>query len=372
MNEFEEKLIKLNLWLKLESLELAADAAYRNAQSRMQAAELYEQALDIATSIDNVDLMLRYRLRWGDSLYEVGKLQQALTTLSPILQKKHQYSHPYTTGNIFFTMAIYISVAQELPVSLQAINKVYQQAYHFMQESGSKQWNDRLLFRKAKLLTYRGEYHKALDAALEGWFIHRQKSTEGTLYDIDDEHLNQLVQINIYLGDTEQAKKYLQIWQQTTCDFFIDRERWFSNRQSELAHLEGRFNDALQWARRGVQAGASENYLIHAFLSLGNYQHARQALIQLSRKWRTHENGHYRYELRRLIGDYHLACAQNMLEEPRRNIDKIMLTLKKTERAYERAMRVGKWIDERLECAKRQDELHKRLSCLESIRSTLG
>ena len=167
------------------------------------------------------------------------------------------------------------------------------------------------------------------------------------------------------------------------------REKLSCSRQSDLARLEGLFTEAVDWARRAMLVDNSDIetliVMVQAFLCTGDNHRARDELIRLLAH-RHAETGHYRYYIRLLWGDYHLACARQAAGMPAVD-DEFGLefpppscmahptatryALARARRGYRAALKVGSWIDEKLQCSLRQTTISERLARVEAIERKL-
>jgi tetratricopeptide (TPR) repeat protein len=367
---------------QMDSLGEAGVEAYKDRQ-KLRAAEIFGKALEIAESINDTRQIVLYRLWRGVSLLDAGKLRQTLAVLTPTLKEG-------TTGgdaaDICNTLTGYIDIAQKLPVNLGAIEKAYQQTENFLRDSGNLDWRHQLLCLQATLYQLRGMYPDALAAAQESWVIWQD---EYPGY-IADAHLNSLVEISLLLRDAEQAQIYLWEWEMDEHDTIPKaREGMSCRRQSDLARLEGRFTEAVDWARRAMLVDNSNIetliVMVRAFLCTGDNHRARDELIRLLAQ-RHSELGHHRYDIRLLWGDYHLACARQAAGMPAiddefglefpppssiANPTATRYALARARRGYRAALKVGGWIDEKLECSLRQKEISDRLARVEAIEQKL-
>ena len=363
---------------QMQSLYAAGWEAYKDRQL-LRAAEIFGKALEIAELINDIRNIALYRFWLGSSLLQAGKLRQAFAVLTPTLKEG-------TTGgdadDIYNTLATYIEIAQDLPVNLGAIEKAYQQTESFLRDSGNLGWRHRLLLLQATLYKLRGMYPEALATAQESWAIWQDKYP---VY-IADAHLNSLVEISLLLRDGQQAQMYLWEWEMNEHDTIPKtRERLSSSRQLNLARLEGRFTEAVDWARRAILVDNSDIdtliLMVRTFLCMGDNHRARDEFIRLLAH-RHAETGHYRYDIRLLWGDYHLACAREAAGMPA--VDDVFglkfpppsaianptathYTLARARRGYRAALKVGSWIDEKLQCTLRQNEISERLARVEAI-----
>ena len=125
--------------------------------------------------------------------------------------------------------------------------------------------------------------------------------------------------------------------------------------------------------------------MVQAFLCTGDNHRARDELIRLLAH-RHAETGHYRYYIRLLWGDYHLACAREAAGMPAvddefglefpppsaiANPTATRYALARARRGYRAALKVGSWIDEKLQCSLRQTTISERLARVEAIERKL-
>jgi len=367
---------------QMQSLDDAGGEAYNDTQW-LRAAEIYGKALEIAESINDTRRIVNYRCWRGASLFEAGKLRQALAVLTPTLKDGNTGGD---AADFYRTLIRYIDIAQNLPVNLGAIEKAYQQTENFLRDSGNLEWRHQLLWLQANLYKLRGMYPEALAAAQESWAIWQH---EYPCY-IADAHLNSLVEISLLLRDAEQAQMYLWEWEMDEHDDIPkSRERMSCSSRSNLARLEGRFTEAVDWARRAMLVDNSDIetliVMVRAFLCTEDHHRARDELIRLLTE-RHAESGHYRYDIRLLWGDYHLACGRKAAGMPAvddefglefpppsaiANPAATRYALARARRGYRAALKVGSWIDEKLQCTLRQTTISERLARVEAIERKL-
>jgi tetratricopeptide (TPR) repeat protein len=362
----------------MQSLYDAGWEAYKDEQ-KLRAAEIYGKALEIAESINDTRKIVKYRFWRGDSLLEAGKLRQALAVLTPTLKEGNTGGD---AADIYNTLTTYIGIAWDLPVNLGAIEKAYQQTENFLRDSGNLEWRHQLLFLQANLYNLRGMYPEALAAAQESWAIWQHEYPCYTA----DTHFRSLVEISLLLRDAEQAQIYLSEWEMDEHDTVPKtREQASCERQSNLARLQGRFTEAVDWARRAMLVDNSDIetliVMVRAFLCTEDNHRARDELIRLLAH-RHAETGHDRYDIRLLWGDYHLACAREAAGMPAvddefglefpppsaiANPAATRYALARARRGYRAALKVGSWIDEKLQCSLRQTTISERLARVEAI-----
>jgi hypothetical protein len=376
-------------YYKVLDLYDAAEAAYGNGQHE-QSAELYRQALVIAESSDEVPVFLRGMLRraYADELVALERLREALAALAPMSQKDKQ--EDCRACCIFGNLTDHIEIAQKLPVSLKTIERAYAQAEDYYPGAGDKSWQSRILHYKGQLHLARGRYAEALTTAQEGWAVWQKECPK--MYGTS--HLHGLFRISLAARDSVLAHSYLRRWEEydrREDKSYKIREMVRCQMESELARLEGRTAEALDWARRAAQGAelidwgtiryAVCNASVRAFLLAGEDARARDILARLSRMRRA-ESAHDRYSFQLLRADYHLARARRAaglapaddelatefpapgaLTNPRAPL----FELARARAAYDAALRVGRWIDEQLECHARRQEINARLARVAAI-----
>jgi len=364
---------------QMQSLYDAGREAYNDTQL-LRAAEIFGKALEIAESINDTRKIAEYRLWRGASLYLAGKLRQALAVLTPTLKEGNTGGD---AADIYNTLITYIEIAKKLPVNLGAIEKACQQTENFLRDSGNLGWRHQLLNSQARLYRLQGIYPEALAVAQESWAIWQDEYP----YYTADTHLNRLVEISLLLRDAEQAQMYLWEWEiDEHNETPIYREGWLCSSRSNLARLQGRFTEAVDWARRAMLVhNSASDTVVRAFLCTEDNHRARDELIRLLAE-RHAESGHYRYDIRLLWGDYHLACARQAAGMPAvddefglefpppsaiANPAATRYALARARRGYRAALKVGGWIDEKLQCSLRQTTISERLARVEAIERKL-
>lgn len=170
----------------------------------------------------------------------------------------------------------------------------------------------------------------------------------------------------------------------------------FCSYQADLARLEGRSDDAINYARQRlllanqsdskISVGTAARQLACCFLRIGDTQRAKDILCSRL-QIRHSESGFLRYYTHQLLGDYHLACAREAAGlmpaddefgfefPPPANIVNPKLTYQKLMHArhrYNTALKIGQWIDEQLQCSVMQEEMAIRYLRVENIERALS
>jgi tetratricopeptide (TPR) repeat protein len=201
MSDFDDDPLIATARHQLEALDDAGGDAWAAVQ-HLRAAELYRRALDVATSLGDTAEIVRHRLMYGWSLSVIGRLREALAVFAPSLQEEQAMSAA-DAADLYSTLMRYIEIAQDLPVSLTAIEKAHTHAERFLARSGHTAWRHELLSCRADLYSARGLPYEALQAAQEAWVL--WKDEYPSYY--ADSHLSQLVGCSLALRDTSLAQR---------------------------------------------------------------------------------------------------------------------------------------------------------------------
>jgi tetratricopeptide (TPR) repeat protein len=372
--------------LKVYELWRAGEAAYGEGQHRA-AAELYRQATALADASEDVPAWYRGVMRrsFADELTNLERLREALSALSEM---------PKTTEGGFRACCVYgsmtdqVEIAIKLPVRLAAIERAYEQADRYFRSAGERDWQSRLLHYRATLLHERGLYREALAAAQEG-VAH---ASEGCPKLFPSTHVWGLFRVALALGDLAEAKRCMNLWVEK-----YDREEkhgpvrqaYMYVMASRLARAEGDAGEAVEWSRAGAETLAAADWgearfllgceQVSANLLAGQHALAGTHLARLAHARRS-EGGHRRYAFALLLGDYHLARARAAAglptlddefgttgEPPREFVSSNGSEAVRARRAYGEALKVGAWMDERLDCSVRTEEVGRRLARLSQV-----
>lgn len=368
------RLIDNDIHEKMESLAETAWELHKNQQYQ-QAVEIYGRALKIAETIADNEAKVRYQFRQGMCLHNQHKLHQALAVLAPILKNDIDAGDP---SDIYNTLTTYIATAQNLPVSLNSIEKAYTKTEGFLLDLGYWEWRHEILCLKADLYAMRGFYRKALTMAQESWSLW---STQHPHY-IADCHISQIISLLLHERDYLGVRRYLREWEEQRDELPRLRERYIARTRSSLARLEGRFDDAIRWARHSIQIGGDEDILVLALMSTGELERARDYLARTIWKYRHTETEHIRFETYILLGDFYLALVRNAvgfeaidddfeMELPsptkKSNPEEAKKILTRTKKIYQWTENIGQRIDEKLKSNRRQERIDRRIKRINDI-----
>jgi len=367
---------------KVLELFRAGETARDNGQHR-HAAELYDQALKITEAVADGDFLAGYRALFRRAVAHqfawMERLRESLAVLAPL-------SKPGAGDTkaccVYGNMSDHIQIAQKLPTSLGTIERAYAQAESYFRSAGESNWRSVLLHLKSELSVARGMQAEALALGQEGWALW----ADGCPKFYATTHLHNLFNISLALNDERLAQSYLDEWERNDELKSRVRESTFNQMQSGLARLRGQTIAALDYARRAVQSieiadwGATRFeagcVMVRACLMAGEPERARDMLRRLLGVMRHSESGLDRYKIQLLRGDYHLAQARRAARtgafddelasafqlEAGQESASLNSQLRKARAAYSTALKTGRWIDEQLECALRQQEISVRLA----------
>jgi tetratricopeptide (TPR) repeat protein len=381
--------------LQLTRIDVLLDAAGSAYSDRRlsSAAAFYSQALQLSEQLQSQELIDDCHGWLGICFYQLGRLKDALATLGSILQT------PAGLTNVeqrYSALIHYIETAQRLPIGLESIQAAYAQVESFLSDIGHTDWRHELLVMLVRLHVYRGKNEVALSTAQEAWSLRRLGRDGGYYGQVDDFHLDALVEICLKLRNPDAARSYLNQWELAADIMPVNREVRLSKSRSELARFEGQVADAINFGRRAVFIAETTDYqetkfaafvtLIRAYLLGGQCENACEVIKRLLRM-RHSESKHDQYTIHLILGDYYLAkvCEflgidyqqiqfQERYEAPIksfRSVDGVSSALKRAESSYRRANRLGSRIDKMLQCNKREQEISARHQQVDFIRNYL-
>lgn len=356
------------------------------------AAGYFYKALELAEEYGETDFIVTMRYQLGHVLTGAGKMKEGLAAMTPILQSQTVIGKP---SDFYWTLIRYIETALEIPANLQTIEKVFGQIENLLSDSEFHDWPIITLWLRAALNLRRGLYQEALNYGQESWALREQPRREGDLGGYSaGTHLGILVESSLRLNNLEQVKKYLLEMESRDAEGPSTTPRMLAY-QSSLARIEGRKQDTIEWTRQALVrcqlvTEQEDRYLlgtssVRACLYTKQDELLKEAMSHCVRL-RSIENGHYRFGVRLLIGDYHLAYARRYAGmEPVDDeygesfpmpitvveVDNTRRRLIRARLAYNRALTVGKELDEKLQCSWRQREISNRFERIEAIWSKL-
>lgn len=302
--------------VKMAWLEHAAYRA-RHDQHWDRVADLHARRASLAQTLDDVPAEAESVALRADALFVLGRLREAMAVAAPALPDGPLAVHPTTTMR---TLLIWLDVAIELPVSLQAIQRLDKRAEDYLQSIGHPEWRHALLWSRCRLLTFRGEFSSALAAAQEAWALWRidhpiARSAEDLL-----EHVNWLY---CQVGDLVGARGCIEQLARQRNDSPSYRRYILLRMEFSISFREGRLDDAVQlekqrielsrhWSKTPRGEGSAVTFeLVYGQVAAQHIHAARRNLIQLA-GMRHSENSSDRLYFFLLCGDIHLAAARRL------------------------------------------------------------
>ncbi len=330
-------------------------------------AEAYSRAALVAESIDARDWTVRARFFQGAALHCAGQLHEALAVLAPVVAVEKKLS---SDDWVYMALTRYILIAVDLPVPLARIEAAHAEAEARYSWGGRAGRRSRLLIVRARLALARGRHREALPLAQEALERRRREALSFSY----TTYMRTLVEICTHLGDLALARDYLREWQTLSAQYPASKEIFMAVARSTLLRRESRFDEALEWARRAAATASQTDDFAARFTALRAYaralictpesQRSREPLTELLRL-RHCPIGDVRFEVRLLLGDYHIAQARRELELPTVDLEfgsateevwvaphrsRAVPHVRHAKRAYRWAQQAGDAVDALLDC----------------------
>jgi tetratricopeptide (TPR) repeat protein len=368
-----------------EAYEAYCSIADQHYENRLldSAITYYRQAASIAERFSYEEGISTCRSWVGTCLFQLGRFTEALTELSPFLDRHSQQRSP----TIFNAHVQYIQSAQRLPVSLATIERAYQGAEDWLRSVGKIGWRDELFVHRARLELARGETTAALASAQEAIVLKGMPSHDGA-GQVWDFHYDGLIDVSLAVADANAAETYFEEWMRRPDQMPANRRIRKARCLADLRRFQKRYSEAARWATVALEEALETDYLevriaafqsfIRSRLVVGSFQTVRPVIASYVRD-AFGESRLERYTLYLLVGDYHLATARAILtksflddqyDQPEVQplvapINRgAMSALRAAERAYRKAARIGTDVDAKLQCNLRVKETkHRLLRC---------
>ena len=358
---------------EMESLDDAAGEFYTLDQLD-SAIPLYRKAYEIAVKARDEERQVKYKEWEGHCLQRMGRLWEGLACL---LELERLQANPpdHWMGLIF-----QITTAIQIPISLHKIEALIRRCRDEMERSGLRGSRSMLLMEESFLAYYRHDFSAELAKTQEAMSAHEKGAYPK--YNIHA-HYYQLIDAFLDMGDRPNAERWLAEYEGVETQFEVSKELRILSFKRRLALMDGDYKAAWDYARRHLsksrEAQDSPYIGLRDFgetaIECGHLTEAGRALWELLSKHRNSENGHRRYEIRRLAGDYHRAMAQRAAV----HMDECgqqTATFRKYEKAFRKhtamarrdygyALKTGQFLDERLCCDWHEKEMRQRIRSLE-------
>lgn len=190
---------------RMLDLEAQAHAAYK-AYRKEEAARLYHEAQRLAETLQSPHDIVYLRFWRGSSLAGAKQYLEALAAVTPTLREMGRVGRPQ---DVFNTLALYISVALDIPLDYQTILEPLEYCKEYILTKGQMIWRHKLLYLEARLCYERGEFERALTLAEESWAAWRNVYPHYTA----DTHLDICVEYSLRTDQPDKALYYLDVWE---------------------------------------------------------------------------------------------------------------------------------------------------------------
>lgn len=362
----------------------------------LPALQMYQKAMQTAADAGLTNQEEHNRFHCGACLCRLDRLQESLAMLAPLLKEnapseQRQSGFMHSSGidrgasqdsfnlesehstHLVGGLIYYIRCAIDLPVRLAAIERALEQLDILTQHKTFLR--PTAFAERANLLEERGRIEEALS------LYQQAQSMKPKGYN----YFQRLANLSIEVRKIRQAKRYAERWEREQGLKNETDNLWRQRFASWIARIQGNRAEGLRQARHATaraeqldnQATRRSTFsdLVEALIANGECALARKQLGRVLALRRA-ESRQVRYALRRLCGDYHLACARmaaglapqddvydNEFPMPKRieNTTETITLLSRARRSYNAALRLGRHIDELLECSWRQEAIEKRL-----------
>lgn len=320
----------------------------------------YRKAYQIAMKIGDGESQSKFKEMEGHCLRCLGRLRDALVCLVE-LEKLEGTPNCRWEGLID-----QIVIATDIPISLRSIQSLMRRCSDEMERHGMQSSRCMLLIEESALASLQHDVSTALAKAQEAMHVYKKDANPNYNITVYYHHL-----INSYLdaGDHTSAKWWLEQYEDTATWLEFSKELDILSIRRRLALWDGDRPAAWDYAQRFLRkAREAEDSpyiglinLVETGITCGRLTEIRQAMRELILRHRNSEEGHRRYAIRRLVGDYHRAIAQQSEPYTRENLRHTAIA----RRFYHYARKVGRFIDERLCCDWHEAEIERCLQSLE-------
>ena len=391
-DELDELLAQWNRWDSAEEEHTTVSAAQRAEWTREiesladtayefyalnqydSAAPLYSKAYHIAVKSGNTEQQAEYKYWEGHCHRLMGHLREGLACL---LELDCLNSNPPERLHGLIDQII---IAIRIPISLRNIEALIRRCRDDMERFGLQASRSMLLSVEYTLAYYRKDFATELSRAQETLSTYEVSAYRG--FDIYC-HYVEMIDAFLDNGDRLNAERWLGKLEAVETRYEASKELSLLSFKRRLALMDGDHKAAWNYAQRyyhKAREAESSPYgglkqLAEAGIECRHLLETGQAVWELLSKHRNSENGHRRYAIRRLAGDYYRAMSQRAtspMDEGgketafyRRYEDSFRKNAMLARRYYEHALKVGQFIDERLCCDWHEKEIRERLRSLE-------
>ena len=354
-----------------------------------QAARAWEHAAVTAEAAGRTEDAADARFWQGVALHGMGRLREAIAALGVVGTHPNAKSVSSRIRHMALSRAALIGV--DVPVSLRTIERTIADVEHVETHTGTGR-TARLLLIRARLAQATGRPQAALNLAREG--LARAHAEDAGF--AAGAYLKEALRACLRCGDLVEADRLISGWNRVHDNYTLSRSIFIAAFQSMASRLRGHVAEAIEHGTRAVEASRpaeelserllSSEALVRALLCSDRPHNARPVLARLLRL-RSSEPGLVRYEVRLLLGDFHLAMARRYAGLPALDIEtgtsfaagsaspdlvRARRHWRRAERAWHSARRAGIAIDLSLECAERATQIAARMAAGTDLLTLIG
>jgi len=344
-----------------QEMESIAEAAYEFYKLRKHEDALvgYRKAFKMAESVDDTENMIEYKWWTGHCLQRLNRYREALAEFLTLSQMK-----PIVPRDYFDGLINQLVIATCIPIELYKIKGIVRQCYDFIQQNGMSNCESKILRNESDLARFRYDYEHAFSLSTEALAKHNKNAV--TCYNEVSYYYDIMLNL-VTLKQLTSLRDWLLKLQDLDTKFTVSKQLYVLRFKVEIALLEGNTKEAYDFAKKhlrynretGSDCYVSLRLVIRTGISAGKLDSLKEYLIELA-KLRNSEDGHMRYTIQKLFGEYHAACY---------NHNKSSQGFFAAKRYFNRALKIGIHIDRLLECDGRQKEIAELLGEIENIKN---
>jgi hypothetical protein len=267
-------------------------------------------ARELAAAAGTEALEHESRFWEGAALHGAGRLREALAAWAPAL-----------TGEVgvlsdsrYMALTRYLLVAIDMPLPVRLIEQALDQTEEILRSSGGDSFRrSRVLLARARLALACGRHDDGFAFAQEAAERCKEEPRRYTY----SSYFRTFGHAGLLVNEPDLVEQYLIEWECIEWAYPHTKRLLLLAARANLARYRGDHDEALTEAERGITQAlhseevvyATETMVAHvrACLAAGVPDQARRSLAWLLARRRC-SIGEVEYEVRLLLGDYHLAC----------------------------------------------------------------
>lgn len=347
-----------------DQLFAAAYEAYKLRQWD-SAISLFHRAYQAAVRAEDQRRQAK-QLHWeGHTLRRAGRLREALACLLAAEGLEQADKAVYWNGLID-----QIGIAISLPLSLEKLQSLMDRCRDEMGRLGLNASRGMLLIEESDLAYQRHDNRTELAKAQEAMAGYDASASPD--YNIST-YYYMLIWALLDVKDRPNAQRWLERYEGAVTQHEVHKELNLLGLRRHIALKDGDLPAAWSYAQRALQKAreGQRNPFVQlqnctdTAIQCGHLREAAAGLAELLTVHRHSESGHRRYSVRRLAGDYHRAVARRCADKAVGFTAAARRHTALAQRYYGYADRVGRFLDEKLCCDWRQQEIRERLASLQ-------